>query len=262
MKKYLIILIFLAGLSDNLSSQAPVNYRVDDLGNGIWRIQAIKGTASTAYLVEGSKEALVIDACSGQEGLKEIVTSLIGTKPYKLILTHGHGDHSGGIKYFSDVWVHKADTSLLPKGVKTIRHFIDEGDVFDLGDRKLEVITIPGHTPGSVAFFNRSEKYIMSGDGIGSSMVWAHISTDPLTVYLASVKKLEKMKDGIVELYVGHFEQETVKLTNQYITDMRIVTEKVLDGTAVTSKYEMGTRSGMQSTWGSARLIYNPDKLR
>lgn len=262
MKTNLIVLILLTALFGNLSSQAPVNYRVDDLGNGIHRIQAIQGTTSTAYLVEGSREAVLIDACTGQEGLKEIVTGLIGNKPFKLILTHGHGDHSGGIKYFSDVYVHKADTAILPKGVKTIRHFINEGDVFDLGDKKLEVISIPGHTPGSVAFFNRAEKYMMTGDGIGSTMVWAHISTDPLTVYLASVKKLEAMKDGIVELYVGHYEQETVKLTNQYITDMRIVTEKVLDGTAETSKYEMGNRSGMQSTWGSARLIYNPDRLR
>lgn len=262
MKSHFVSILTALFITTLISAQTPVNYRVDDLGNGIWRIQAIQGTASTAYLVNGSREALLIDACTGQEGLKEIVTGLIGNKPYKLALTHGHGDHSGGIKYFSDVYVHKADTGMLPKGVKTTRHFIEEGYVFDLGDKKLEIISIPGHTPGSVAFFNRASKYMMTGDGIGSTMVWAHISTDPLTVYLESVKKLEAMKDGINELYVGHFEQEIIKLTTQYITDMRIVTEKVLDGSAETSKYEMGNRSGMQSTWGSARLIYNPDKLR
>jgi nucleoside diphosphate kinase len=103
---------------------------------------------------------------------------------------------------------------------------------------------------------------MMTGDGIGSSMVWAQISKDPLTVYLASVKKLEAMNREVDELYVGHHEQEKVKLTPQYITDMRIVTEKVLDGSIETSRYEMGARSGMQATYGSARLIYNPDNLR
>lgn len=103
---------------------------------------------------------------------------------------------------------------------------------------------------------------MMTGDGIGPTMVWAHISQNPLTVYLASVKKLEAMKNGLDELYVGHHEQEKVKLTPLYITDMRIVTEKVLDGTIETSRYEMGARSGMQATYGSARLIYNPDNLR
>jgi hypothetical protein len=76
------------------------------------------------------------------------------------------------------------------------------------------------------------------------------------------VKKLETMKDAIDELYVGHHEQETVKLTREYITDMRVVTEKVLAGTIETSPYEMGTRSGRQATYGSARLVFNPERLR
>jgi hypothetical protein len=84
----------------------------------------------------------------------------------------------------------------------------------------------------------------------------------PLTTYLQSVKRLEALKDGIDELYVGHHEQEKVKLTRQYITDMRIVTEKVLDGTAETSPYEMGSRGGRQAKYGSALLVFNPDRLR
>jgi len=262
MKPRLLTLLILTVLCFSLHAQSAENYRIDELGKGFWRIQAIKGTLSTAYLIEGSKEALLIDACTGQEGLKEIVNRLIGDKPCKLALTHGHFDHSGGMKYFPEVYLHKADTGMLAKGVPTIRQYIEDGYVFDLGDRKIEVISIPGHTAGSVVFFNRAARYMLTGDGIGSTMVWAHISNDPLTVYLASVKKLEAMKDGIDELYVGHYEQEKVKLTTQYITDMRIVTEKVLDGTIETSRYEMGARSGQQATYGSATLIFNPDKLR
>lgn len=262
MKTLLSILIFLVGLFTCLSAQTTSNYRVDELGKGLWRIQAIKGTLSTAYLIEGSKKALLIDACTGQEGLKEIVIGLVGNKSFMLALTPGHGDHSGGIKYFPEVYLHKADTGLLPKVVNSVRHFIDEGYIFDLGNQKIEVISIPGHSPGSVAFFNKTVRYMMTGDGIGSTMVWAHISKDPLTVYLASVIKLEAMKNELDELYVGHQEQEKVKLTPQYITDMRIVTGKVLDGTIETSRYEMGARSGMQANYGFARLIYNPDKLR
>lgn len=262
MKKTLLSILLFALLISRIFAQLSENYRVDVLGKGLWRIQAIKGTLSTAYLIEGSKEAILIDACTGQEGLKEVVSELIGKKPCKLALTHGHGDHSGGMKYFPEVYLHAADTGLLPKGLKTIRHYISEGYIFDLGDQKLEVISIPGHSPGSVVFFNRAARYMFTGDGIGSSMVWAQISKDPLTVYLASVKKLEAMKSEVDELYVGHHEQEKVKLTPQYITDMRIVTEKILDGSIETSRYEMGARSGMQATYGSARVIYNPDNLR
>jgi hydroxyacylglutathione hydrolase len=259
---FLLSLVFFSGLLATLFAQTFENYRVDNLGKDLWRIQAIKGTLSTAYLIEGNREALLIDACTGQEGLKEIVTSLVGKKPFKVALTHGHGDHSGGIKYFPEVYMHKADTDLLPKGVKTRLLFIDEGYVFDLGGQKLEVISIPGHSPGSVAFFNKAGRYIMTGDGIGSTSVWAHISNDPLTVFLSSVKKMEALKSSVDELYVGHHEQEVVKLTPQYITDMRIVTEKVLDGTIESRPFEMRGRNGRQADYGSAKLIYNPDKLR
>ncbi len=43
---------------------------------------------------------------------------------------------------------------------------------------------------------------------------------------------------------------------------MRIVTEKVLDGTAETSPYNMGNRGGRQATYGSAMLVFSPDRLR
>lgn len=256
-----LFLLIAPFLCQTLSVRAVENFKTEKIADGFWRIQAVQGTLSTVYLVEGSRSALVIDACTGQEGLKEIVDSLVGAKPVMLALTHGHFDHSGGMKYFPEVYVHKADTGMLPKGLKTIRHFIDDGYVFDLGDKKLEVISIPGHTPGSVALFNRAERYMFTGDAIGSTMVWAHISKDPLTVLLGSLRKLEAMKGSIDEIYVGHHEQEKVKLTPQYISDMRIVTEKVLSGTIQTSRYEMGARSGQQATHGSATLIFNPANL-
>jgi glyoxylase-like metal-dependent hydrolase (beta-lactamase superfamily II) len=260
--KHLLSVILLAGFAFMQAQCQEKNYRIDELGNGFWRIQAVTGTLSTVYLIAGSREALVIDACSGQEGLKEIVQNLAGSKPVKLALTHGHFDHSGGMKYFRQVYLHPADTNLLPRGVHMEQIYIDDGFVFDLGDLKIEVITIPGHTPGSVAFYNRTGRYLLTGDGIGSTLVWAHISNDPLTVYLASVKRLESMIGDIDHIYVGHHEQEKVRLTTQYITDMRIAAEKVLDGTIETKPYESSFRNGQQATYGSATLVFNPELLR
>jgi glyoxylase-like metal-dependent hydrolase (beta-lactamase superfamily II) len=262
MKENIIILLLLAGLFLSGSAQKYENYQVEVLGKGLWLIQAVTGAQqSTAYLVEGKKEALLIDACSGQDGLADVLKDLVGKKRIKLALTHGHGDHSGGVKFFSEVSIHPADSASLRrfKGVKV--HFIEEGYVFNLGGQKLEVISIPGHSPGSIAFYNKAGRYMMTGDGIGSTSVWAHISKDPLTVFLASCRKLEAFKDKVDAIYVGHHEQEKVKLTPQYITDMRIVTEKVLAGTIETRSYPYGGRGGMQATYGSATVVFNPDNL-
>lgn len=263
MKRHLLGIIVVVALGClAVQAQGTETYRVDRLAPGLWRVQAVAGTASTAYVVEGTREALLIDTCSGQEGLEPVVRGLVGQKPMTVALTHGHFDHAGGVKYFAKIHVHQDDAGLLPPGVAAERVPLEDGRRFDLGGKTIEVVGIPGHTPGSVAFIDRAGRYAVTGDGIGSTMVWMQISRLPLTTYLHSVKKLEAMMGGIDELYVGHHEQEVVKLTRQYVTDMRIVTEKVLAGEIETSPYQMGTRSGRQAAYGSARLVFHPDRLR
>jgi glyoxylase-like metal-dependent hydrolase (beta-lactamase superfamily II) len=249
-------------LSAQSPATTPPSYRVDPLGPGLWRVQAIEGTLSTAYVVAGTKAAVLIDTCTGQPGLDAVVRPLVGALPLTVALTHGHGDHSGGAKFFPRVLVHPGDAASLPPSAPADRGELTDGMTVDLGGKRLDVVAIPGHTPGSVVFVDRAGRYMMTGDGIGSTMVWMQISRLPLTTYLESVKKLETMKGAVETLYVGHHEQEKVTLTPQYITDMRTVTEKVLDGTIETTPYEMGTRSGRQATYGSATLVFNPDRLR
>jgi glyoxylase-like metal-dependent hydrolase (beta-lactamase superfamily II) len=99
MKSRILVLIALLAVSIALSAQPAENYRVDPIGKGLWRIQAIAGTLSTAYLVEGANQAVLVDACTGQDGLKQAVEKLVGTKRVVVALTHGHGDHSGGVSF-------------------------------------------------------------------------------------------------------------------------------------------------------------------
>jgi hydroxyacylglutathione hydrolase len=263
MKRYLFVVVFLNVFLFSVKGQTYPNYTVEKLGNGLWLIQAVTGSQqSTAYLVEGKKKALLIDAASGQEGLAEVVKDLVGSKEVLLALTHGHGDHSGGVKFYSDVYIHPADSASLKKFTSVKKHYIEEGYVFNLGGQELEVISIPGHTPGSITFFNRKGRYMMTGDGIGSTSVWAHLSNDPLTVFLASCKKLETYKNVIDAIYVGHHEQEVIKLTPEYISDMRKAAEGVLNGTIESKPWEMRGRKAAQADYGIAKLIFNPDKLR
>jgi len=77
------------------------------------------------------------------------------------------------------------------------------------------------------------------------------------------VKKLEAIEGAFDVLYVGHHEQEKAALTSHYVTDMRIVTEKVIDGTIYTSPYPMqGGRGGQQASYGSATLVFSPERVK
>ena len=60
------------------------------------------------FLVEGEKEALLVDTGTGFVGLRETVDALT-SKPLKVLLTHMHPDHAGGAATFPQVYVHPAD---------------------------------------------------------------------------------------------------------------------------------------------------------
>ena len=149
------------------------------IGDGIYLISTnqqgksmLPGPATTnSYLVVGDEKAMLFDLAVDDPALKEYAKNLAG-KPMMMVLSHGHYDHIYHLEQFSDVWLHEKDAPLLQGGGAGLRkvmpcpnlHFLAEGDVIDLGDRKLDVIHIPGHTPGSILLLDRKTKVLLSGD--------------------------------------------------------------------------------------------------
>lgn len=104
---------------------------------------------TTMYLIEGEDKAVLIDTGTRCADLDKIVGQITG-KPLEVIVTHMHPDHAGCIKYFDKVWMHRADTVLVPQHAADYQGeflYMEEGQVFDLGGRKLEVAWMPGIRP-------------------------------------------------------------------------------------------------------------------
>ena len=182
------------------------------------------------YLVEGNDRAVLIDAGTNIPKLDEIVAG-ITSKPVTLMLTHGHGDHVGGAKPFPEVWVAPADEQMFKGNVRRykgeIKH-LEDGQIIDLGGRKLEVMFTPGHTSGSVTFFDKEKHYGFSGDAFGSTnlLVFTYLSN-----VVASAAKVEKYikENDIKFLFPGHYSGDNLESPKR-VSDLKEMCQEVLDG--------------------------------
>ncbi|MDL2245060.1 MBL fold metallo-hydrolase [Parabacteroides sp. OttesenSCG-928-J18] len=123
------------------------------------------------YLIEGNERAILIDAGKKIADLDKIVAS-ITDKPVTLVATHVHSDHTGEpIHYFPVIYLNAADTVNIPGTMPNYKgeiRYLKDGEMIDLGGRRIEVVFTPGHTPGSTTFIDKEKGYGFSGDAFGS----------------------------------------------------------------------------------------------
>ena len=186
----------------------------------------------SVYLVEGEDRAVLIDAGAWMPQLDKAVAALTD-KPVTVLLTHGHGDHVGGVTCFQEVWIHPADTSLLGNatehGFTGEIKYLSDGQVFDLGGRQLEVLYTPGHTSGSVTFFDKEHHYGFSGDAFGSTNLLLFTNSFRILIETCTRPAEYMQANGIDKLYPGHYGGPNVE-TLQRVLDMKKMSEELLAG--------------------------------
>ena len=215
----------------------------EQLSEGLFNLEerADNGTAVNAYLYCGSRSAILIDTLEQCHGLYKAVRQITDL-PLTVLFTHVHPDHIGiATEEFVcagvELYVADADLPYLaemcPWAKKEWFRSLKNGAVFDLGDRKLETILLPGHTPGSAVFLDRENALLFSGDAIGSG---------GFSMQLANARPLDEFYENAAALYeqvkeidgfsilVGHRWQKTQPTDLQYLQDVIKATEKILTG--------------------------------
>lgn len=182
------------------------------------------------YLIEGKTSAILIDAGTKIPELKKIVEDIV-KKPVQLIISHGHGDHIGAVNEWDEVWINAADMAILPQGAyHGVVRYLTDGQIFDLGDRKIEVVFTPGHTPGSTTFIDRDAHYGFSSDAFGSGnlLVFTDLSTE-----IATCHRMERFikKYDVKYFYPGHYWGDNLE-TPKRIKDVGDICEDILKGKA------------------------------
>lgn len=214
----------------------PVVYQDDDvvfrkIDDHTWEGNGHLCYNESIYLVEGSTKALLIDVGTKIPNLDKIVASLTD-KEIILVATHVHPDHTGSaVNLFDEIWINAGDypsVATQMKGYKGKISFLQDGQVFDLGGREIEVIFTPGHTPGSTSFFDKAAGYGFSGDAFGSTNLL--LSTNFSTLIATTTRVAEYMeKNGISFTYSGHYHGDNPE-TLQRVKDLTRMSREVLSG--------------------------------
>lgn len=252
---------------------APDTWRIDDHG------------IANIYVVIGRTRALVVDTGSGAANLRDYVRSLTPL-PLLVLNTHGHPDHVGANYQFGAVLAPEADFDAIrsmatPEQMKRFAGMlggavvperevfreaavplsltaVKDGEVIDLGGRRLEVMATPGHTPGEIVLLDRDRKLLFTGDN-DNGLVWLHLPESlPLEAYLVSLEKVQARSSEFTTLFPGHGDP----IDRDFVAEQILCVKSILDGSATSEEYHSFVGKGRVAKVKRASVVFDPDKLR
>ena len=155
-----------------------------------------------------TRSSAVIDTGGNPDAVIKKATEF-GLKPEKILLTHAHFDHAGGLEkldkaFACPTWIDKKEPK--PSGSRSYKYLAD-GEILKLGKIKIEILFTPGHTPGGVSY--KVGDTVFSGDSIfAGSMGRANSSWS--TLFESITQKLLTLPDE-TRLFPGHGPATTVR---------------------------------------------------
>lgn len=169
-------------------------YRAELVAPNTWKILS---SGDHSYLVAGDNEAVSIDTGYGAGNIREYLQTLTDKPVLNTFNTHSHFDHSANNGYFEKAFMAEEglERATIPyasfAGIDFIQDYervaVDEGFVYDLGGRTLEVFKIPDHTPDGIALLDRKERLLFTGDEFMEMGKMLNVS---LTTFYGYLEKL------------------------------------------------------------------------
>ncbi len=188
---------------------------------------------NTYIIYDETKECVIIDPAFYTEEEKREFHSFIKNNqlmPVDLLNTHGHVDHLLGNHYVHELYglkpsIHEDDYFVYNSAMEMAavfgldiqkpsppKSFLNEDDIINFGNSKLKILHLPGHSPGSLAFIDAVDKYVVVGDVLfyGSIGRTDLPKGDHQTLISSIQGKLMKLNEEMV-VYSGHGPKTTIK---------------------------------------------------
>jgi glyoxylase-like metal-dependent hydrolase (beta-lactamase superfamily II) len=192
--------------------------------------------STNAYVAACAKtrEAAILDPAP--DSFKQIETFLTNQKlnPKKILLTHSHWDHIADVslikeKYHIPVYIHALDTSnlqepgsdALPCWIKITPVqpdiLLEEGMEVSVGELRFQVLHTPGHSPGSVCFYEPLHHVLFSGDTLFQGTIGnLSFPTSQPSLMWHSLAKLVRLPPE-TRVFPGHGSETTIGAESSWL---------------------------------------------
>lgn len=188
---------------------------------------------NTYVLSDETNECVIVDPGCYDNAEKLELTNYIEKNNLNvkhILNTHLHFDHIFGShfvesKYDLHTEANKADEFLIdnlneqlaifgfpPMHEKlTIGKYLNEGDVVTFGNQELLIIEVPGHSPGSIAFYNKEANCLISGDALFKQSIGrTDLPLGDLTLLLKGIREKLLSLPSDTTVYPGHGPKTTI----------------------------------------------------
>ena len=226
---------------------------VIQINQDTWRIE---NGMVRMFLLAGKEKALLVDTGMTFRGVKALAEQLTGL-PVELINTHGDPDHVGANDEFERAYVHPAEEPNYRRSrVKNEIVPVQEGDVLELGGRPVEVIHLPGHTPGSIGLLDVNARVLISGDSVQTGGIVMLGAGRSIAQLAGSLEKLADTWGGRFDaVWASH---GSFPLPASFLPELRESAERVLAGEGELSPAEFFGHPVQRLRCGCGTFIVDP----